>query len=253
MPGRSSSSWLASSLPFMCGMIMSVTTVSMAPSMGVQCRNCLRAAGRHQYAVSATIERDANHPAAPRQPHPSRGPHLSLVEPGSLRLVQQISVLQLAPPAGAGLRDCRMLKQITRQRARRAVGVPSSKENQHLTARYRRFRAVSGELQDGLDLLTRDAEFLHQFIDAHVLKVLEHRRNGSPGSPENPCSADLARDAFHGGHGDQSRVAVAISCTPPLRLRQTARLHAMSPNTSSMRLWSLATGSFGSSVSSSSL
>jgi hypothetical protein len=33
---------------------------------------------------------------------------------------------------------------------------------------------VGGELQNGLDLLARDAEFLHQLIDAHILKVFKH-------------------------------------------------------------------------------
>jgi len=58
---------------------------------------------------------------------------------------------------------------------------------------------VSCELQDGLNLLSRHAEFLHQLIDAHVPKIFKHCRNGSAGPSENPCAADFAGDAFHGG------------------------------------------------------
>jgi len=62
-----------------------------------------------------------------------------------------------------------------------------------------RLRRTRCELQDGLNLLTGYSEFLHQFVDVHILKVLEHRRYRRPRSPEYPRTATLAGDALHGG------------------------------------------------------
>jgi len=56
---------------------------------------------------------------------------------------------------------------------------------------------VSNEIQNGMHLFARDAEFLDQFVHGHVLDVLEHDRNGHPGAPEDPSAAALAGDAFH--------------------------------------------------------
>ena len=45
------------------------------------------------------------------------------------------------------------------------------------------FRRVRGELQDGFHLLTRNSEFLDDFVNAHVLKVLENSRNRRASAP----------------------------------------------------------------------
>jgi hypothetical protein len=68
---------------------------------------------------------------------------------------------------------------------------------QHLMAGGRRVRSVRSELQDSLNLLAGNPEFLDQFINAHVLQVLEHRGNGSSRTPENPCAAAFTGDALH--------------------------------------------------------
>ena len=61
------------------------------------------------------------------------------------------------------------------------------------------FGAVRDELQNGLNLFPRHAEFRHEFVHAHVLKVLEYVRNRRSGSPKHPCAAALAGKTLHGG------------------------------------------------------
>jgi hypothetical protein len=65
-------------------------------------------------------------------------------------------------------------------------GVPLSKRTS-MTNGARRFRCTNDKVRNGFNLLTRHSEFLDQFVDTHVLKVLEHRRNRHP----------LAGDALH--------------------------------------------------------
>ena len=49
------------------------------------------------------------------------------------------------------------------------------------------------EMQDRVDLLARDGEFLHDFFDRQAsFEILEHGGNGHAGVFENPCAADLA-------------------------------------------------------------
>jgi hypothetical protein len=54
------------------------------------------------------------------------------------------------------------------------------------------------EFQNSLNLLPRHAEFFHQLVNAHILKVLEHRGHGHPGAFKHPCAAALTGDALHG-------------------------------------------------------
>jgi hypothetical protein len=58
---------------------------------------------------------------------------------------------------------------------------------------------MCGKLQDSLNLLTRNPEFLDQLIDAHVLKVLEYRRYGRASASEYPRTTTLAGNALHSG------------------------------------------------------
>ncbi len=58
---------------------------------------------------------------------------------------------------------------------------------------------MSHKFQNSLNLFPRHTEFFHEFVNVHVLKVLEHGRNWSPCSSEYPCTATLAGDAFRGG------------------------------------------------------
>ncbi len=52
------------------------------------------------------------------------------------------------------------------------------------------------EFQDSLNLLPRHAEFFHQLVHAHILKVLEHSGYWHPGAFKYPCTAALAGDAL---------------------------------------------------------
>ena len=85
--------------------------------------------------------------------------------------IQQFAVFQFFPASGAGFRDGVAIDQIAGKGARCAV----IEQNQHLGADGRCPRATRRELQNSLNLVARDAEFLHQFVNAHVLEVLEHR------------------------------------------------------------------------------
>lgn len=62
-----------------------------------------------------------------------------------------------------------------------------------------RLQAVGCELQNALDLLWSQAvEHLDDFSNGQtIFEVLEDRRNGDTRSSEDPCAADLARDALH--------------------------------------------------------
>jgi hypothetical protein len=57
---------------------------------------------------------------------------------------------------------------------------------------------MSGELQDSLDLFARHSKFVDEFVNAHILQVLENSRDGRASPPENPRAATLARNAFYG-------------------------------------------------------
>lgn len=62
-----------------------------------------------------------------------------------------------------------------------------------------RFGAPRGKLQHGLDLLPGDSKFLNELIDAHVLKVLEYRRNWRARSTKYNGATPLAGNALDGG------------------------------------------------------
>ena len=63
-------------------------------------------------------------------------------------------------------------------------------------ARHWHFRALRRKLQYGLNLFASNSEFLNQFIDAHILKVLEYSRNRYAGPPKHNGAASLAGNAF---------------------------------------------------------
>ena len=62
----------------------------------------------------------------------------------------------------------------------------------------RRLEALRDKFQDRYDLFPRDVKLFHDFLDAQILQVLDHRGNGQPGILEHPRAADLAGNAFHG-------------------------------------------------------
>ena len=62
-----------------------------------------------------------------------------------------------------------------------------------------RVRATRRECQKGLNLFAGYAEFFHQLVTAHVLKVLRYRRDRHPGAFKHPRAAALAGNAFDGG------------------------------------------------------
>jgi len=88
-----------------------------------------------------------------------------------------------------------MVDQLTGKGAGRTV----VEQNKHSRTRGWGFGAVRGKFQNGLNLFPRHTKFFHEFVNIHVLKIFEHRRNGGPSSPEYPCAATLTGDAFHGG------------------------------------------------------
>jgi len=86
-------------------------------------------------------------------------------------LVKQFSIRQFISSTGARFRHRVVVDQIAGKSARGTV----VKENQHLLARNVCLRAVRSELQNCFNLLPSDAEFVHELVNAHILKVLEHR------------------------------------------------------------------------------
>jgi len=106
---------------------------------------------------------------------------------------QKIAVLQLLQPARAGFRNCMAGDQVPCNRARgyRCQTEPAS------GMRPASFGTAGSELQNCLHLLLCYAEFLNYFIDAHILQVLEDRRDRHPRSFEYPCAAALSRNALH--------------------------------------------------------
>jgi hypothetical protein len=54
---------------------------------------------------------------------------------------------------------------------------------------------MSRELQNRLNLFARHAEFFHQLVNAHILKVLEHSGDRRPSAFKHPRTAALAGDA----------------------------------------------------------
>ena len=95
-------------------------------------------------------------------------------------------------------------------------GVPWSNKTSIRAGRWR-FGAVRDELEDGLNLLPRDAEFFHQFVNAHVLKIFKNRRNRHPGSLKTHAPLRLPGTLSTAGHCDQSRL-LAMIYAPSLRL-----------------------------------
>jgi len=72
------------------------------------------------------------------------------------------------------------------------------------------FRALSRKLQDGLNLFASNSELLNQFVDAHILKVLEYSRNRRAGPMKHHGAASLAGNAFN-------RVTTPAAPPPPPR------------------------------------
>ena len=50
---------------------------------------------------------------------------------------------------------------------------------------------MSRELQNRLNLFARHAEFFHQLVNAHILKVLEHSGDRRPSAFKHPRTAAL--------------------------------------------------------------
>src|SRR3954471_24041916 len=79
--------------------------------------------------------------------------------------------------------------------------------------RWRSIHAAGSESNPPLDLFAIQPVIpFHDFIDAGAgFEILEDRRNGHPGSFQNPRAADLSRHTFHEGHCDQSRAGTAVA------------------------------------------
>ena len=57
-------------------------------------------------------------------------------------------------------------------------------------------KALAGEVQNGFYFLRRHVENFRDLFDRHTsLKILEHRLNRHPRSPENPRAANLTGNA----------------------------------------------------------
>jgi hypothetical protein len=110
---------------------------------------------------------------------------------------QKLAVIKFFPSARTGLSNGVLIDQI----AGKSAGRPGVEQNEDLrTPRGRTdFHAVRSELENGVNLLARQSEFLHEFIDAHVLNVLEDGGNRCSRAFEYPCAAALAGNAFHSG------------------------------------------------------
>src|SRR5271166_6760155 len=62
-----------------------------------------------------------------------------------------------------------------------------------------RSQALRREMQNRVDLIARDGEFLHDFFHGQAsFQILEYRGNRHPGIFKYPCAADFAGDALHG-------------------------------------------------------
>lgn len=61
------------------------------------------------------------------------------------------------------------------------------------------FGGSRGEFKNGVNLLAGDSEFLHEFVNAHILDVFKDGGYRCPSTFEYPCAAALAWDALHGG------------------------------------------------------
>jgi hypothetical protein len=86
---------------------------------------------------------------------------------------QEFAVFQFVPPACAAFR----------YQTERAF-----LSTRNVGGRY--FGAMRGEIEDNLNLFPCHAELFHQFINGHVLEVIEHGGH--------PCTAPLAGDALYG-------------------------------------------------------
>jgi hypothetical protein len=100
----------------------------------------------------------------------------ALTIPVGLR--KQFAVFQFFPATGAGFRNGVVVDQITGKSARRAI----IEQNKHLRPWGWRFRAMRRECQNGLNLFARHAEFFHQLVNAHILKVLKYGGYRRPGA-----------------------------------------------------------------------
>jgi len=67
-----------------------------------------------------------------------------------------------------------VIDQIAGKSARRAI----VEQNKHLWPGGGRFRAVCRECQNGLNLFARHAEFLHELVNTHILKVFKYGGDG---------------------------------------------------------------------------
>lgn len=56
---------------------------------------------------------------------------------------------------------------------------------------------MSDKSEDGLNLFPRYAEFFHQLVYAHVLKIFEHGCHRRPCPAKDPGTATFARNTFH--------------------------------------------------------
>src|SRR5579863_3351819 len=65
--------------------------------------------------------------------------------------------------------------------------------------RRRNFEALGHKIKYRYDLLPRHFELFHHFLDAQILKVLNHGRNGQAGITKHPCAAHSSLHALHGG------------------------------------------------------
>jgi len=81
------------------------------------------------------------------------------------------------------------------------------------------------EFQDSLNLLPRHAEFFHQLVNAHILKVLEYRGYRHPAAFKHPCAGALAGAALHGGAlGPIESCQVLTVLSSPLKAHRTPKL-----------------------------
>jgi hypothetical protein len=67
---------------------------------------------------------------------------------------------------------------------------------------------MSHEFQHGLNLLSCDAELLHQLVNAHILQILEYSGDRRPCVLDTHAPLRLPGMLSTAGHCDQSSVAM---------------------------------------------
>jgi len=90
------------------------------------------------------------------------------IETGFFRRTQKVSIFELIPSAREPRSPCGARSGIGQ-----AFAACRCRTGQASGAERFRLCAARCELQDGLDLFSRDTKLVHQFVHSHVLKVFE--------------------------------------------------------------------------------